>query len=672
MTLFTRRPPAEDPELKAFRELMVAPDHWEDGFGLKAMIGGLFVGFIMTPASMYMNLVNGSDIGGAAPWVTVILFMEVARRAFTTLKRPEIYVIYYMAGASLVAGAGPLLWNQFMVMSNSMRQFGVADKIPSWVAPSDPNLLGSRSFFHHAWIPAVGLMALGQILQRMDQFGLGYVMFRLTSDVEKLPFPMAPVTAQGVSALADASNGQETWRWRAFSFGAMLGLVFGAIYLALPAVTGAFLPDAISIFPVPFKDLTPNTEGILPAVPVMLCLDLGLVISGMVFPFSAMIGGFVGMVICFIANPVMHHYGILHTWTPGVGSLSTINSNVLDFYLSFGLGITAAVAVIGFSQVGKALFARGKTGDTASRSRWQFLVPPQGRGDFSIWIAVGLYVASTVLTIATAYFLLTYSHATNPANSPVTKTLLAVLLFYGFVYTPVISYVSARMEGVIGNGLNIPFLKEATFILSGYKGAAIWFVPFPNRVSAAGYFRQTELTGTKFTSMIKAELFMLPLIILGTLIFSEFIWRIGPVPSSAFLFANRYWEVNAYQQALVMSSTLPGGEHGAFYGSFHLSYLLIGLGIGIGLYALIRFCGLPILLFYGMLRGFDQSAFYAIVPQFIGALFGRYYFENKFGKREWPNYRIVFFAGDLCGVGLIMMLSLGLVFMSKSVFQSNY
>ena len=42
----------EDLELKAFRELMEAPDRWEDGFGLKAMIGGVFVGVIMTPASM--------------------------------------------------------------------------------------------------------------------------------------------------------------------------------------------------------------------------------------------------------------------------------------------------------------------------------------------------------------------------------------------------------------------------------------------------------------------------------------------------------------------------------------------------------------------------------------------------------------------------------------------
>src|SRR2546423_7242435 len=144
----------EDLELRQFRELLPPPDHWDEGFGLKSIIGAIFVGIIMTPASMYMGLVIGSEIGQAAQWVTIILFIEVARRSFTTLKRPEIYVLYYMAGASLVSGGG-LLWNQFLVQSESFRQFGLADKIPTWVAPSSPDVLGQRTFFHSAWMAPI-------------------------------------------------------------------------------------------------------------------------------------------------------------------------------------------------------------------------------------------------------------------------------------------------------------------------------------------------------------------------------------------------------------------------------------------------------------------------------------------------------------------------------------
>jgi hypothetical protein len=668
---------SEDRELKEFRELMSPPDHWEDGFGIKAMIGGLFVGLIMTPASMYMQLVVGSDIGSAAQWVTIILFIEVARRSFTTLSRPEIYVLYYMAGASLVSGSG-LLWNQFLVQSESFRQLGLSNLIPSWVAPSSPDVLGQRSFLHAAWAAPIGLLALGMFLQRLDHFGLGYVMYRLSSDVEKLPFPMAPVAAQGVTALADASGGKETWRWRVFSFGAMLGMLFAAVYLALPTVSSALLPEPISIFPLPFKDLTDNTEAFLPAVPMMLSFDVGLVLVGMVLPFWAMVGSFVGLVICIIANPILYHTGILKSWSPGIGAPTTINANYLDFYLSFGLGLTAAIAVIGFWHVGSGLIKRRRQMEDegvagASGTDWKKLFqPPAGRGDISIWVAMAIYVFSTVVSILTAYFLLRHAHLSG-IGGPVTKTLIGVLIFYGFIYTPIISYVSARMEGIVGQSVQVPFVREATFILTGYKGAAIWFAPFPahNYGAQTLYFRITELTGTKITSMIKAEAFIFPVSLIATLVFSQFIWRIAPIPSAAFPWAEKWWEVNAFRQGVIYSSTLPGGEYGPFYQAFHVSYILAGLLLALGAYAGMSAFGLPVFLVYGVIRGLDQATPAAILPQFLGAMLGRFYFARKFGE-QWRQYIIVFFAGYSCGVGLVMMLSLGIVFMTKSVFQSTF
>jgi hypothetical protein len=664
----------EDAELKEFRDLMPRPDHWDDGFGLKAMIGALFVGMVMTPASMYMNLVvGGTEIGSAAQWVTVILFIEVARRAFTQLKRPEIYVLYYMAGASVVTGAGGLLWNQFLVQSEAFRQFGLADKVPAWVAPSSPDVLGARTFFHRAWLTPIGLMALGMFLQRLDHFGLGYVMYRLTSDVEKLPFPMAPVAAQGVTALADASGGQETWRWRVFSFGGMLGMVFAAVYGALPAITGAFLPEPISVFPLPFKDLTGNTESFLPAVPMVLSFNLGLLLSGMVLPFWAMVGSFVGLVVLIVANPLLFHYtDVLRSWRPGIGAIRTLNSNTLDFYFSFGLGLTAAVAVIGLWSVFRGVLKRN--GPEAGRVDWKALFnPPPGRGDISIWIALLIYVFSTLTSIVLAYVLLSRAHAANPINSPVTATLLGILLFYGFVYTPLISYVSARMEGIVGMSVQVPFVREATFILTGYQGTAIWFAPFPayNYGAQTLYFRVTELTGTKITSMIKAEAFIFPIVLVATLLFSQFIWSIAPVPSSAFPYADKFWELTAFRQALVFSSTLPGGEGGPFYQSFHPEFVVLGLGLALTIYGGLSFFGLPVLLVYGVIRGLDQSTPEVILPQFVGALLGRYYFAPRFGA-NWPQYRVVFFAGYGCGFGLVMMFALGVVFMSKSVFQSTF
>jgi len=667
----------EDLELKAFRELMEAPDKWEDGFGLKAMIGGVFVGVIMTPASMYMQLVAGSEVGTAAQWVTIILFLELARRSFTILSRPEIFVLYYMAGACLVnttsANGGPghgLLWQQFIVQSDSFRQFGLAGKIPSWVAPSSPGILGSRSFFNSAWIVPVGLLILGQFLARVDNFCLGYVMYRVTSDVEKLPFPLAPVGAQGVTALADASKGDDTWRWRVFSFGAMLGIGFAAVYIALPSITGSFLPQPISIISFPFKDFTSNTEDFLPAVPMIVAFDLGLVILGMVLPYWAMVGSLIGLIGSMVMNPVLFHFGVLKSWGPGLGAVRTMEANTLDFYFSFGLGLTGAIAVIGIWHVVSRLFGgREGRGETDWRS---LLKPPPGRGDFSVWLALVLYFAAAFSTIGVAWWLLRLAHLEG-MGSAVTARLLGVLIFYGLFYSPIIGYVSARMEGIVGQNVELPYVREAARILTGYRGAAIWFIPMPsnNYGNQALYFRKTELTGTKISSMVKAELFVFPVTVLAMVVFSNLIWKIAPVPSGAFPYAQQWWELAAYRQGLLYSSTLAGGEFSPFSQAFHPGYLLGGLGGSVVLYVLLSALGMPVLLFYGIVRGMDQSAPQVIFPEFFGALLGRYYFERKIGPK-WKQYIVVFFAGYSCGVGLIMMFSLGLVFISKSVFQRPY
>ena len=79
-----------------------------------------------------------------------------------------------MAGATLLS-TNPdrsLLWNQFLAHSESFRQFGLADKLPTWVTPSSPDVLGLRSFFHPAWYAPIGLLILGQFLTRVESFGL--------------------------------------------------------------------------------------------------------------------------------------------------------------------------------------------------------------------------------------------------------------------------------------------------------------------------------------------------------------------------------------------------------------------------------------------------------------------------------------------------------------------
>jgi hypothetical protein len=66
-----------------------------------------------------------------------------------------------------------------------------------------------------------------------------------------------------------------------------------------------------------------------------------------------------------------------------------------------------------------------------------------------------------------------------------------------------------------------------------------------------------------------------------------------------------------------------------------------------------------------LVRGLGQTMPHVIIPQIIGALLGRYYFEKKLGLM-WGQYVPVLAAGVSCGFGLISMLCIGIVFLAKS------
>jgi len=698
-----------DKELEEFRSLMEPPDTFEDGFSWAALIGAIFVALLMVPGSIYMTLLAGVAIGPAAQWVTLILFIEVARRANKVLKRAEIFTLFYLSGAIMVTasmaqgqfhGGLHALWAQFFVQSDAAIASGIADQVPSWVAPrvdsEGRDILATRSLLHWEWMPALALVAFTMIIGRLDNMILGYGLFRLTSDIEKLPFPMAPVGAQGIMALSEEqeeeSRGQQkpsddpdaeltedekagSWRWRVFSIGAVIGLVFGAVYLGIPTITGALLDAPIKILPIPFIDYTQKTSEYLPAVAMAVSVNLGQVFFGMVLPYWAVIGTFVGFMVTAVLNPILYEPAIiglggvmdpvLVSWNPGDNMQSTFYKNQVDFYFSFSIGVAIAIALMGFWSVGRAYMdARRRKRELDEVQRLD-MTPniPAGRGDIRPWLIALVYLISTGLYIGVSCWLLYIT------DGYVFMPLLFVMCFYAFFYTPIISYVTARLEGIAGEVLNIPFVKEACYILSGYNGVAVWFLPVPlhNYGSMTVFYRQCELTGTKFRSIWKSEILLTPIILIGSLAFAHFIWGLGEIPGPQYPFAAEWWEVTAEQQSLVFSSTL-GDQFSEFEKAINFSY--IGIGAVVGLFCFIGFSwiGAPTFLMYGVVKGLNQTLPFTVFGQLVGALIGRYYFQKKLGLK-WRQYIPVLFAGFSCGMGLVGTLGVGFTFLAKAVFK---
>ena len=639
---------------------------FEEGFTIKTVIGAVFIAFIMLPGAMYLGLVAGQDLGPAAEWVTIVLFSEIARRSFMPLKRQEIYILFYTAMALAhmelaqqgISGGpfGSLVWNQYFVQSPQAAE--IAKDIPAWVVPQvGSKALIERTFFDQAWLIPIVLLVAYQVLGRVTWIALGYLLFRVTSDMERLPFPMAPVAASGATALAEAHTKEESWRWQVFSIGTMIGLVFGFLYLAVPIFTGVVLSKPLMLIPIPFIDFARNTETVAPAALTGFSGDLGNVLVGFVLPFQIVLGMVVSSVTCqILTNPFLQRHGLLPTWRYGMGTIDTKLAVDLDFWMSIGIGIGVAVAVIGIFAVIKAnIEARS----SARRHRSAEYALPEGRGDFPVALAAGAWLFATLISI-------TICHRLVPLFP------LWVLIGFGVFYSPIMSYVSARMFGLTGRPVGFPYVKEATFIKSGYKGVDIWFAPIPmyDVGWAAQRFREVELTGTKFTSVLKAEACTLPLILVASFLFWAFFWNTSPIPSPQFPFAQKFWPLHATMRSIWVSANQEGGSRWLFQAL--KPSLMVGGGVAaLGLYGVLSVFKVPALFFYGLAGGVGALP-HAEIPRFIGAMLGRYYFARRFGVERWRMYAPVLLAGFSCGMGLMGMSSIALALISKSVAYLPY
>jgi len=660
--------PHIDEEIELYRTLMDEPTEFEDGFTGVTIIGAIFIGFVMLPGAIYLGLVAGQTLGSAAEWTTVILFTEIARRSFMTLTRSQVYLLFYVAssltavigGLQLAGGIfGGKIWDAYFVQSPAARGLGIADQIPRWVVPAaDSQALLKRTFFHEDWLLPMALLMLGQVIGRMNGWGLGYLVYRLTVDIERLPFPFAAIGAQGATALAESTTKTETWRWRMFSIGSMIGLVFGIFYVGIPTLTGSILNKPLQLIPIPWVELTRNTERFLPATPTGFVPHIGAVMGGFVQPWWSVVGSFAQACATFVLNPMLFRLGVLRTWRPGMDTIETGFSNSIDFYFSLGMGVAFAIATVGLYAVGSALLAksRGTQADTAAgEPRWK---PPPGRGDIPVWLCVAMWVVSTVVYIILCVVL-------------IPRFPIIFVILFGFVLTPLNSYIDARMVGMVGQWVRLPYIKEGAIVLSGYKGVDIWFAPIPDfdHGGMASHLRVVELTGTKITSMIKTELLIIPISIGCSLLFWQFIWRLAPIPSVTYPYAQKMWHLFALQRGLWLTSTMTG--HSLFQKAFYFPYVAAGYVFGVGSYALLSAFRLPTMLVYGVMQGLGTTP-HGVFPTMLGAVLSRYYFERKYGQKRWKQYATVLNAGFACGMGLVGMGTVAVALIAKSVSQLPY
>lgn len=704
-----------DQELEQYRNLLETPTEFKDGFGWTTVAGIFFCGLIMLPGSIYLGLMTGGSLGAAATWVTVILFSEIARRSLKAMNKQELVVLLYAANVMIAANVmfpggpfGQFIFRAYLVTSDAVRDAGMMDSFPTWFVPKpDSDAILQRNLFHKDWLLPVGLALFMMIAGLLQRYTLGYFFFRVTSDMENLPFPLAPISAQGAMAMAEADekevveegNGEKkkaaqgdgdesiaateeigtrkkrSAKWRLFSLGVSIGIAFGFLKVGIPAITGLILEKPFYLIPQPFVDTTTLTERLLPATPTGVTIDIGIILLGFVLPFWAVVGTFIAIACTLIVNPVLHHFGILQQWQPGMNTINTTFANRIDFWMSFSVGIGLGIAAVSIFQTVRDVRKRmkelkAKRAENPAGQRDNIWETPQlGRGDYPLWIALVVYGTASLAVIIVCHSL-------------VPQIPYAFLFLFAFVYNPLVSYVNARLLGIAGQQVDIPFVRETAFVLSGAKGIDIWLAPIPiqNYGGMAQGFRVNELTGVSFWSLIKAELVALPILFVLSFLFWAFIWHSEAIPSEMFPYAQVQWELQSKTTVLLYSSTfVPPGDDPAtksildsqFMKAVHPTVIGSGFAFTVIMFAVLNMFGLPVMLIYGFVRGLGQLPHFMAL-EIVGALLGRFYFRKKFGTKNFLRMAPVLLAGYFTGVGLISMATIAMKLIKEAVSSTPF
>jgi hypothetical protein len=189
-------------------------------------------------------------------------------------------------------------------------------------------------------------------------------------------------------------------------------------------------------------------------------------------------------------------------------------------------------------------------------------------------------------------------------------------------------------------------------------------MPLESAGTVADFLKQTELTRTRFTSILKVEVLAMPLVLIASYLFWSYICSLGPVPSDAYPWAQKFWPLNAQMSALWASSMQEGQS--MILESLKPSVILGGLAGMTALFAGFGAVGISTQYLYGGI-GAISSYPHMTLMIFTGACLGKFVLARKFGKEQWLNFAPILAVGFGVGVGLIGMLSIAINFLWVSI-----
>jgi len=642
------------------KEAMSKAMEWHSGLTWRVVLAVIYGAIVLMPVTIWGELMIGSV--GNLTWAVVMLFYWLSLFYGSPLTRQEILVMFAAVGTAIYAGTGlnfsHMFYRVWFSSSPIAQSYGISQLLPYWYVPENRliRLQALRTFLHPDWIPVVIFSTTFWILNLIVGLSLGFFYYQLFVEVEKLPFPMDRVSVEVIVELEE----REPKRMRIFVIFALIGFVYSLLAYGVPIISQAMLGYQITLIPYPWLDMTETFKDSLPGAMIGIDTNLISYMVGMILPYNVVVCMFIGSVISsVIGNPIVvwHFPHLIPEWVefPKGMKLADILfwSNIYVWY-GISIGVAFAVFVEQITRGRKGLYV-------AIKSLTKLTAESRRIGVIPLKFLIGIYLAVVLTWFLLLEFVLI-------PGFPV-----PVVFFLVVLWPIVFGLISIRCLAETGFPLQIPYFHSNVLALTmeyyripvhSKLGIWPWFAPMG--VDYGGGWTRTFFVckGVRctFGSYIKAVLLVAaPVAIILNLLYSEYLWKMSPIPSPMFPYAQIFWPIQAAQSILWYTRKI-----------YSLNPMLIILGFAstLAVSAITGFAHIPFSS-VGLLMGIS-SPLPTPLAIFLGAVISRMIENATKGRINLRKYAYVMVGGYAVGFAVAMTLAISAAIFVKSIWPLPY
>ena len=626
-------------------------DVLKEGFTVKSLIGILYVILILLPANIYYILTMGGSLSSAASIISLIFFIEIFKFSEKPLTKQEAFIIYSIASEAVTGSIAFALIGNMYFRSNPMAKYlGLYKVIPDWWAPPPYSpAIKHRIFFHHDWILPIFILFSAWTLGKIIDFSLGVYLYHQFIEIEKLPFPLANVSAETILSLVVPKSSKK----RIFTATTILGIVYGILAYVIPLLTD----HRILLIPIPFYDFTRLIEDFLPGASLGISTDLASYTFAFFMPHSFIVLLSISSIFIYLfANNLLVKRGLFPLYIKGMNLGEIYTWSYISFWINptIGFGIAIALAQIFFyrkyiiSTIRE--FTRKRTvGVEFVRSKY----------------ALYLFFASTIIASFLAWVLSGFNIFYLPL-------ILSISVVWSFLF----SHLQGRALAEYGFSFDIPYFVPVVMYLTGARDPKLWFTQtagFTVYTGGVGIVQQLKvalLCETKPRSYIKAWFFAWFVGAIMGILYMQVFWKMAPIPSSAYPASMINFPVQVAEQYLLISAVTGVGGGNSIL-SLNIKDISIGFIAGIVVSVLAVILKLsPSLVGIALLAG--TRTWISVAISFLISIVIARLTKKFMGDEWWNENRFVIVAGIYAGIGLAIGLGVIILFLKKALISPYY